>query len=102
MSTDTRDALAKKLQELGVQKVTAAYDGSGDSGQVEEPEFGSIKVPQPTVSAVQDLFYDLLEDEYGGWEINEGSYGQFEWNVSDDRINLQHNIRSEEYEERDL
>jgi hypothetical protein len=98
MSSATRSELAEQLRKLGVETVTAEYDGSGDSGQIEEPEFGSSKVARDTAIAVQDLFYDVLEEHYGGWEINEGSFGQFTWDVRSDRINLVHNIRIEETE----
>lgn len=102
MSTETRAELVQQLRKLGVEMVTAEYNGEGDSGQVEDPEFGSSKVPRNIAFAVQDLFYAVLEDEYGGWEINEGSFGQFEWNVTDDQIHLSHSTRSWDTEECDL
>jgi hypothetical protein len=98
MSAATRSELAEQLRQLGVETVTADYDGSGDSGQIEEPEFGSSKVSRDLAIAVQDLFYDVLEEQYGGWEINEGSFGQFSWDIKADRINLVHNMRIEETE----
>jgi hypothetical protein len=100
----TRAELLQQLRELGVESVTAEYDGSGDSGQIENPEFGPVEVPTALTTAVQDLFYDLLGELYGGWEINEGSFGQFIWNVREDNINLVYNGRIETYstEERRL
>lgn len=98
MSNVTRSELAERLRQLGVETVTAEYDGSGDEGQIEEPEFGSSKVSRDMVVAVEDLFYDVLEEHYGGWEINEGSFGQFRWDVHADGINLVHNTRIEEFE----
>ena len=98
MSQETRAELAHQLRELGVEMVTADYDGSGDSGQIQDLEFGSDKVPPALGTTVQDLFYDVLEDLYGGWEINEGSFGQFRWDVAGDSINLVHNMRIEDCE----
>lgn len=99
-----RTELCRQLRQLGVETVTAEYDGSGDSGQIGDPEFGSVELPPGLGTAVQDLFYDLLEEHYAGWEINEGSFGRFEWDVKQDTINLVHNARIEscETEEREL
>jgi hypothetical protein len=90
--------LAEQLQRVGVETVTADYDGEGDSGQIEEPQFGSTQIPRDVAIAVQDLFYDILEEYYGGWENNEGSFGQFSWDVRADRISLVHNMRTEAVE----
>jgi hypothetical protein len=84
----SRLELLKELQELGVETIFAEYDGCGDSGQIHPPEFGSVEVSQATVAAVQDLFFEVLNHEYGGWALNEGSYGQFTWSVQEDRIHL--------------
>lgn len=94
----TRGELCHQLRQRAVETVTAQYDGSGDSGQIEDPDFGSVEVPQGLSTAVHNLFYDLLEEHYGGWEINEGSFGQFVWNVKGDEITLEHNTRTESYE----
>jgi hypothetical protein len=98
----SRVELLKKLRTLGVGTVTADYDGASDRGQIDDPQFGSHRVPPETHKAVLDLFYDLLEEEHLGWEINEGSYGRFEWDIKADVIRLGHTQRSEEYEETDL
>jgi hypothetical protein len=72
--------LRKRLAKLGVQRVTARFDGYGDSGQIE-----SVEVEPETVSLAKDL-QDELEDFLierlpGGWEINAGSWGEFTVNV---------------------
>jgi uncharacterized protein DUF6878 len=98
VSNETRAELAQQLRKLGIEMVTAEYNGSGDGGQIETPEFGSVKVPSVMVTDVENFFYELLEDLYSGWDNNEGAFGQFEWNVKDDRINLVHNMRTESYD----
>lgn len=51
-----------------------------------------------TVSeAIAELCYALLEN-HGGWEINEGSCGEFVFDVDADEINLTFNQRVESYE----
>jgi len=94
----SRTELLKQLQELGVESVAAEYSGSGDEGQVETPEFGPVDVPHDVVTAVESLFYEVLEELYGNWEDNAGAFGQFIWNVGNDRLDLVHNTRTESYE----
>jgi hypothetical protein len=91
----TRAELLQHLQKLGVETVTAEYNGSGDEGQIETPEFEPVEVPHDVVMAVENLFYGILGELYGGWEINEGSFGQIVWDVREDRINLVYNGRIE-------
>ena len=93
-----RASLRSQLRKLGVKTVTAEYDGEGDSGQVEDPDFGSVVVSGDLKNAALDLFYEVLEAYYAGWEINEGSFGEFVWNVMDDTIQLVHNTRLTEFE----
>jgi hypothetical protein len=104
MGIEARGELADKLRKLGVETVTAEYNGHGDDGQIETPEFGSSIVPHETASAVEYLFYELLEELYSGWENNEGGFGTFSWDVKADKIDLVHNtcFESHETEERTL
>jgi len=51
-----------------------------------------------TVSeAISELCYALLEN-HGGWEINEGAFGEFTIDPKADEINLTFNQRVESYE----
>lgn len=51
-----------------------------------------------TVSeAISELCYTLLEN-HGGWEINEGSFGEFAIDPNADEISLTFNQRVETYE----
>jgi hypothetical protein len=61
MSMAARPELVDQLQKLGVETVTAEYNGEGDSGQIETPDFGSVEVSDAMVTAVEYLFYDVLE-----------------------------------------
>lgn len=62
------------------------YDGSGDSGFIEDFFDEGDTVPE----SVKDWCYDKLESLYGGWEINEGSRGTFEFDFDDKKITLYH------------
>jgi hypothetical protein len=86
--TKSRLELVQQLQQIGVETIFAEYDGCGDSGQIHPPEFGSIEVSKATVVAVHDLLFEVLNNYYGGWALNEGSYGHFTWSVKEDRIHL--------------
>jgi len=98
MSSEPRTELAEQLRQLGVETVTAEYKGYADQGCIETLEFGPVQAPPAVAAAVEDLFYDVLGKMYGGWQNNEGAFGQFTWNVRGDRIDLVHNIRTESYE----
>lgn len=97
--TNARQDLLHQLRELGVEAVLAQYDGCGDSGQIESLDFGPAKVPGHLATSVKDLFYEVLEELYAGWEINEGAFGQFEWDLQTDKIKLEHSMRVESTEE---
>jgi hypothetical protein len=45
---------------------------------------------------VEQVCYDKLEASHGGWEINEGSYGNFHFDVLNRKVNLEFNERIEE------
>ena len=101
-SPSDRAGLRAELKQLGVEMVTAEYDGEGDSGQVGDPDFGTVQAAPALVAAVTDLFYDILEEYYAGWEINEGSFGYFEWDVKQDSIHLIHHTRLESFSTEEL
>lgn len=44
---------------------------------------------------VEEICYDRLGARHAGWEINEGSYGTFNFNVLNRKINLEFNERVE-------
>jgi hypothetical protein len=44
-------------------------------------------------SAIEGLAYEYLEDQHPGWEINDGAFGTFVFNVADRTISLEHRAR---------
>ena len=62
------------------------YNGSGDSGYIESSFTNGEQVPQ----ILENWCYDRLESMHGGWEINEGSQGKFEIDLSNGVIELYH------------
>jgi hypothetical protein len=105
------------LAEAGIHRVTVDYDGSGDSGQIENVEAwndGNERIPFPSDTRIQlgsenpdhpssetnleatveTLAWDYLELSIGwGWENNDGAFGTFVFDVSARTITLEHNER---------
>jgi hypothetical protein len=73
------------IPDDGILKVT--YNGSGDSGYLES-SFNETGDGVP--SAIEDWCYRELSDNYSGWEINEGSDGEFIFNFHDMTVELIH------------
>jgi hypothetical protein len=73
--------------------LTLKYNGSGDSGYIENT-FEEIGDQVP--STIEDWCYNKLERHFGGWEINEGSDGEFIFNFHDMTIELNHTYNVEE------
>jgi len=107
------DTFKNKLKDLKVESFRVEYSGSGDSGEIEEIfyEPNNLKVdvdvgtwkkfdqqsfgyketnePKPLKDFIEDFCYELLEDNHGGWEINEGQSGAIEWDIKEN--DLSHN-----------
>jgi uncharacterized protein DUF6878 len=104
------------LAEAGIYKVSVEFDGSGDSGQIEDilawnaadetiplpydpklqlasPLPGNPPVEMTLQEAIEILAYDYLEDTHCGWENNDGAFGTFVFSVPDRSIALEHNER---------
>lgn len=103
------------LTEAGIRRVTVDYDGSGDSGQIENVEAwdaSNDRIPFPSgvkiqsaaenpdhplpahnlEAAVETLAWDYLEI-YSGWENNDGAFGTFVFDVPARTVTLEHNER---------
>jgi hypothetical protein len=110
------------LQDYGVTEVTATYDGSGDSGDMDfsfnlvehRPQIGNVE-PQTNSSwrsqaAIKNIItntvggticpvaFDNFIDAVwellpGGWEINDGAYGEIRIDVREKTINVEHSER---------
>jgi hypothetical protein len=113
------------LDSQGIVFVTVGFDGCGDSGQIDGilayddtgiVELPDVKLPSIDIEAadpeaarsnmsisdvIESLAYDLLADEHGGWENNDGAYGEFRFDTAVRTITLGYNERftSSEYSE---
>jgi hypothetical protein len=94
-----------RLTELGITRVLITYDGYGDSGNIESVVAYAgeedVELASEIDAALQEAAYDLLP---GGWEINDGSFGELVLDVSERRLVREHNwrITESEYEEEEF
>jgi len=73
--------------------LTVTYNGSGDSGYMESSfEENNDQVP----AGIEDWCYGELSRNYGGWEINEGSDGNFIFDFNTKIVTLNHTENIEE------
>lgn len=114
-----KTALFDALAAASITTVLVTFDGCGDSGQIEgidatrdqqpaELPVVEIEVAKPLwdgsgidrrimplTEAIETLAYAFLEDTHGGWENNEGAYGEFTFDVAARSIQLDYNERIE-------
>ncbi len=112
-------ALFDELSAAGITSVLVTFDGVGDSGQIEgidaaidgapaELPVVEIEIATPAwdgsgldrrtctlPEAIETLAYHLLEESHGGWENNEGAFGEFTFTVAERTIALDYNERIE-------
>jgi hypothetical protein len=95
-------AICLELQGLGVTSVAIAYDGYGDSGAIEKiqafQDDQEVDCPESISQQLEELAETWLP---GGWDINEGAYGELILDVAVQVLTRAHNwrIESTEYEE---
>jgi hypothetical protein len=102
------------LEAAGITTVNVTFDGEGDSGQIDNimaddsaelPHIpielqkvawsaGKLDSIQTTLrDAIETLCYDFLSQEQGGWENNDGAYGEFTFDVVKRTVELDFNAR---------
>ena len=89
------DDMIEEWEEKGVFNDTSIpednylvlkYNGGGDSGYIES----DFENGEPSPGAVEEWCYQQLEDNFGGWEINEGSQGEFQFDFNEKTVILSH------------
>jgi hypothetical protein len=113
-NASNKAAVFKALANAGIATVNVTFDGEGDSGQIENIlADGSAEIPEIQVElqqtgwdtseisttqsslrhAIERLCYDYLAQQYGGWENNDGAFGEFIFGVAGNTIELEFNGR---------
>lgn len=114
----TKAKLLDVLEAAGIASATVTFNGEGDSGQIEDisafckashprklpkrrlaiptaknDASGADEIVLTVEEVIEHLCYELLEDRHEGWEINEGAYGEFVFDVATGQITLTFNGR---------
>lgn len=112
----TKTAIIAALAAAGVARVTVIFDGYGDSGGIEDvavegalTELPAIEVScwqaaygdgeaetevaKPLKDAVEDLALAYLSQTHGGWENNEGAFGEVVIDVESGTATLDYHER---------
>lgn len=85
-----RAKILKKMRELGVKTITADYDGYGDSGNVNNIEFTTAKGMVKSTDRLENFIFAIVYQQFPGFEINEGAQGEFVWDITTDKIKIDH------------
>ncbi len=112
-----KEALFTVLAAAGIGIVAVSFDGYGDSGQIEsieakignepselpatnieivEPEWNYPEPGRrtcPLSDAIETIAYQLLSHAHGGWENDDGAFGDFTFDVAERSITLDYNER---------
>ena len=112
-----KTAVFDALAAAGITIVVVAFDGYGDSGQIENIEakagddvvalpsgrgrdrvgrLGQAELERTTMTvrdAIERLVYDFLGKTHDGWENSDGAYGDFTFDVAERTITLDYNER---------
>lgn len=116
-----KTAIMNVLDQVGVTSVVVTFDGYGDSGQIEDiavdgehAELPEVAVPFtaidyaasepkhktiPLREAVEDMVYQLLQQEHAGWENNDGAYGEVTFDVLERTIAFDFNERYTDFDQ---
>lgn len=75
-------------------QITITYYGEGDEGYINEitcyPEIEGVTLSDALCQDLEQIVYDILEQQAGGWEINEGSEGHVTIKVKEREVILHH------------
>lgn len=110
------------LNAANISAVSVTFDGEGDSGQITDVTAytGAAQAELPATpltieavswgadaaheaeaetlqSAIEDLCYAYLSQQHGGWENNDGAFGEFTIDVTKRTIELEFNGRFSDY-----
>jgi hypothetical protein len=117
LSEGNKGAVFDALAAGNITHVQVEFNGEGDQGQIESVIAfrgeDRSELPQATIrehnvswgsvepvatestleSAIETLCYDYLEEAHGGWENNDGAYGEFHLDVAKRTVELEFNGR---------
>jgi hypothetical protein len=104
---DTWQKAVVFLKDRGVAKITVTYEGSGDSGSIDnvlyydkeddEHYSSQLDITESQHNDIQNLAYPML-DGIEDWYNNEGGYGSISIDLDEFTYSIENNIRVTEVE----
>ena len=92
----------EKLKKLKIKTIHCSYSGGGDEGHFNEIlymentrktyksfELSADSAPK-LIENIEEVLYDILENEVSGWEIDAGGHGNIYWDMKPNKIKLCH------------
>ena len=98
-SVDYTDANGKGIDEAYLDKIIVKGSEKTSYHKWDEKTKKLVKTEATEGNVreiLEEICYDKLGASHGGWEINEGSYGTFYFDVSTRKVRLEYNERIEE------
>ena len=98
-AVDYTDANGKGIDEAYLNKTIVKGSATTAYMQYDEKTKQLVdgKSKEGTIrEIIEEICYDKLGASHGGWEINEGSYGTFHFDVAGRKVTLEYNERIEE------
>ena len=98
-AVDYTDANGKGIDEAYLDKVIVKGSEKTSYHQWDEKKKMLVKTEAKEGNIreiIEEICYDKLGASHGGWEINEGSYGTFLFDVAARKVTLEYNQRIEE------
>ena len=88
----------RELFDNGNDKIKVDFSGGGDSGYIESTGYNSDDNQIDIPATIEDELYRVLESVQSGWEINEGSQGNFLIDCAATKIYLEFGLNYEKGE----
>jgi hypothetical protein len=119
-TTDLKDIVFDLLAKKNIAKFTVNFDGSGDSGQIDSIDLPDEIIEEAVVGVktssgirysstgteemydeaknigdvIESVCYQVLQNNVcSGWEIDDGSFGEFLFDVKKRKVKLEFNER---------
>ena len=95
LALENRNKIRTQLKKDGVVTLRVLYEGGGDEGMIGDVHIMTKGIKRylhmlPVSEDMYTMFYSILEDNIGGWEINDGGRGTIFWNIKQDKIKICH------------
>lgn len=91
----TTEEFLTKMKEMYGSHVELTYNGGGDDGYINgtvDSDSGEVELNE----ILENISYEILENYFGGWEINEGSFGRINIDFDNQTVTIEHAQNIEE------